>query len=84
MYNICLLYTSRIENLAANIRQLREGQNEIWVQSKSKDEIGYLTDEFITMMQLIQHLIKDVYREQLIRKEYQIQMLRAQINPHFL
>ena len=53
----------------------------IWVQSKSKDEIGYLTDEFITMMQLIQHLIKDVYREQLIRKEYQIQMLRAQINP---
>lgn len=78
------LAVTRIENLAANIRQLREGQNEIWVQSKSKDEIGYLTDEFITMMQLIQHLIKDVYREQLIRKEYQIQMLRAQINPHFL
>lgn len=78
------LAVTRIENLAANIRQLREGQNEIWVQSKSKDEIGYLTDEFITMMQLIQHLIKDVYQEQLIRKEYQIQMLRAQINPHFL
>ena len=36
------------------------------------------------MMQLIQHLIKDVYREQLIRKEYQDSNARAQINPHFL
>lgn len=50
----------------------------------SKDEIGYLTDKFNVMVGKINALLEETKREQHQKREIELQMLQAQINPHFL
>lgn len=50
----------------------------------SKDEIGRLSDNFNSMINKINRLIENEYKQELLRKEAEFKMLQAQINPHFL
>ena len=49
-----------------------------------KDEIGELIRAFNSMIRRIRNLINETYVQKLRAKEYQLNALRAQINPHFL
>lgn len=51
---------------------------------KRADEIGVLYDGFNDMNDSVNRLINENYRDSIIKKEIELKMLQAQINPHFL
>lgn len=54
------------------------------IQINSKDEIGFLAERFKKMNHNIRNLTIRIYDEQTQKKEYALNLLQAQINPHFL
>jgi len=50
----------------------------------SQDEISFLENSFQHMIRRIDELINNVYKETIYRRESELKVLQAQINPHFL
>lgn len=50
----------------------------------SNDEIGHLGKNFNNLMDKINELFSEIYLEQGLKREAEINALQAQINPHFL
>ncbi len=51
---------------------------------ESDDEIAKLGQSFNNMMDRVNYLINEVYREEIKRRDAQLQALQSQLNPHFL
>lgn len=74
-----------IEALASDMQVVQfEQQPHAQFHSQRTDEIGILMNNYHDMLLKINSLINEVYVEQINAKEYQLKVLRAQINPHFL
>ena len=73
-----------LRNLSAMMKQVAKGDFDVQVQVTSEDEVGNLTRSFNSMTTKINTLIETVYKEQISKGELELQMLQAQINPHFL
>ncbi len=73
-----------IEKLTKNMLEVEEGELEVTVSTTRKDEVGLLIQGFGHMIARLKHLIEVVYTTQLEKKEYELKLLYAQINPHFL
>lgn len=73
-----------IKNLAENMRQIEQDNLEITVSSDSFDEIGQLIKTFSHMVQRLKYLINEVLQSRIMQQEYEMKVLQAQINPHFL
>lgn len=73
----------RIELLQHNMQKVEQGDFTVRVHSDSNDEIGALINGFDHMVSRISTLITEVYEGRIHQKEYEMQALRAQINPHF-
>lgn len=54
------------------------------IQITSNDEIGFLTERFKKMNENIRNLTARIYQEQTQKREYALNLMQAQINPHFL
>ena len=54
------------------------------VHIHSHDEFARLGRSFNQMMEKINYLISEVYQKELVQKELEYKVLKAQINPHFL
>jgi two-component system sensor histidine kinase YesM len=54
------------------------------ISDSGKDEIGYLSDKFNIMVDTVNGLLEQTKLEQQQKREVELQMLQAQINPHFL
>jgi len=76
--------TQRIISLDSAVRQVENGNLRIEVKADSNDEIGRLTRGFNDMVKRIDFLIHQVYQFRIKEKEYDLQALQAQLNPHFL
>ena len=63
---------------------LEKGDFDVKVRIHSKNEIGKLAKTFNKMTTRVKKLINDVYIEKINQRELELQMLRNQINPHFL
>lgn len=50
----------------------------------SRDELGYLGRTYVQIIKKMQELLAQVEVEQRQKREYELKMLQAQINPHFL
>lgn len=61
-----------------------KGNFDLPVPVHSGDEIGFLAERFGVMNHNIKELTTRIYNEQTHKKEYELKMLQAQINPHFL
>lgn len=61
-----------------------KGNFDLPVPVHSRDEIGFLAERFGVMNHNIKELTTCIYNEQTQKKEYELKMLQAQINPHFL
>ena len=78
------LFTRKIEMLTENMDQVNHGSREVTVTSDAEDEVGVLIRSFRRMMGEIDRLISEVYENKIALKEFELNALTAQINPHFL
>jgi len=75
---------SDIEKLKVDMENIEKGNMNITVNTNRNDEIGSLIQSFRNMIFRINALIEDVYKSQIKQKDYEMKVLQAQINPHFL
>lgn len=71
----------RLGNVADLVQQ---GNLNIRSQIQSKDEIGRLSASFDQMLNRINDMIRDITDTQERKRKAELDMLQAQINPHFL
>lgn len=83
-YIISLKITQPIKKLTKLMKQVEEGELDVVVNIKRKDEIGVLGRSFNSMIGELKTLIEEVYKNQISRKEAELRALQSQINPHFL
>lgn len=73
-----------IVTLTGVAEEVRKGNLQIRSSVESEDEIGILSTVFNEMIANTKLLIKNVKKEQKQKREYELALVQAQINPHFL
>ncbi|MCM3270677.1 cache domain-containing sensor histidine kinase [Paenibacillus elgii] len=73
-----------LQRLTESMKQVSTGNFQVRIQDPSNDEIGFLTGKFNLMIEQLRDLIDHTRQEQIKKREIELQMLQAQINPHFL
>ena len=73
-----------IKDLVGEMKKMESGGQRKELLIDRGDEIGYMSDTFNRMSSKIDHLVNQIYREELLLKEAEIKALQAQIDPHFL
>lgn len=76
--------TKPIQKLRNLMRTVQDGNLDVKIQLKQKDEIGQLGESFNVMVCKIKDLIELVYKEEKMKSEAEFEALQAQITPHFL
>lgn len=77
--------TKPVSQLAATMKQVEKDNLEVTAPvDQSVTEVAILSRGFNKMISHIRNLIEDIRREEREKKEMEIKMLQAQINPHFL
>lgn len=77
-------FVKRIDRLNRKIDLVDKGNMDIEIKSEYTDEIGDMTNKFGKMLSNINMLIKEVYESSIEKRELEMRVLQAQINPHFL
>ncbi|MDF2959552.1 MAG: sensor histidine kinase [Paenibacillus sp.] len=76
--------TKNIKRLSNTMKLVREGHMNARPRIRSNDEVGQLSDMFVSMMDRIQELLTEVKTRERQRREAEYRALQAQIKPHFL
>jgi two-component system sensor histidine kinase YesM len=76
--------TNPIRKFIKSMSYAQEGNFDIQIQYKRKDEFTYLFSEYNKMILQIKELINKLYVSEVKKKEAELKALQAQINPHFL
>lgn len=81
-------YTRRminpLEELSKSMEAVEKGDFTKRIRITSDDEIGQLGKRYNQMAEKIMNLIEKVYKMEISQKQAEIELLRMQINPHFL
>lgn len=72
------------ERLLKSMSDFGDGQLDARVQVSTSDEVGQISEAYNQMADNIQNLMEKVYLLELANKEAEIEVLKMQINPHFL
>ena len=87
----CEHFSKRLEHFYNQMQKAAQGNFDLEPMPDKNDEFSELYDYLCVMIQSIQRLLADVYREQLHaeqlktqQKDAEFKMLTSQINPHFL
>ncbi len=76
--------TSPIHEIVKGMRAVEKGDFDVRMQVSNIQEYLYLTTQFNRMVQRLKDLIGRLNQEHRDRREAEIQLLHAQIKPHFL
>lgn len=76
--------TRPIKELQADMRQVEKGNFDIQTQIGQMNEIGQLGRTFNMMVSRIKNLMQEIIQTQEHKRKSELQLLQAQINPHFL
>ncbi len=74
----------KMRHIVKQVRSFQQGDFAKRIHIAEKDEFGQIAIAINTMAENIQQLINSVYREELHKKQAELEALQAQINPHFL
>lgn len=74
----------RIRKLGHRMNDIAEGEFNVSVQSRNKDELGELEMLFNSMTGKLGKLVEDITQAELKERELSFRALQAQINPHFI
>jgi len=76
--------TKPIKILSRKMRRFSEGDFDVEVKVKGRDEVAYLSNQFNLMVQRTGNLINEKYKMKLVQNSAILKALEAEINPHFL
>ncbi|WP_379319978.1 sensor histidine kinase [Paenibacillus puldeungensis] len=76
--------SSPMRSLLQYAKRIRMGQLDTTIGTPYADEMGKLTETIDNMVERLKDLIYQVEAEQQAKREAELKMLQAQINPHFL
>jgi sensor histidine kinase YesM len=76
--------TRPLERLSAKMRELGGGKFGITIEKTTKNELGYLGEQFDVMSQNLFMLVEQNRIAEMHKRNYEINMLQTQINPHFI
>ncbi len=83
-YLLSIGFTSRIDLLIRQMKQVSKGNWLIEPSADQRDEVGQLSRAFEGMVTQLESLIHDVYESKIAQRESEFKALQTQINPHFL
>ncbi len=83
-YVISTSTVNRVILLTKKMKKVEEGDLDVSIVSKGRDEIGKLMDSFNYMVKRIHQLVEEQYQSGKEIKNAELKALQAQINPHFL
>ncbi len=83
-YVISTSTVNRVILLTKKMKKVEEGDLDVSIVSKGRDEIGKLMDSFNYMVKRIRQLVEEQYQSGQEIKNAELKALQAQINPHFL
>jgi two-component system sensor histidine kinase YesM len=84
IYITARLFTKRIERLLLLTRRIEREDFKVPALTAGHDEVGQLSFAMVKMAGRMKELINEVYKKEIAKKEAEMNMLQAQINPHFL
>ncbi|MGG4143122.1 histidine kinase [Paenibacillus algorifonticola] len=70
--------------LVQSFRRMEGGALDIHIEHEEKDEFGYLYNRFNQMLNKLQALIDQDFKQKLMMQRAELKQLQSQINPHFL
>ena len=73
-----------VRGLVKQMKRFQAGETGAMVVIDRQDEMGYLGQVYNKMVDDMNHLMNNIYREQITRKEAELKALQSQMNPHFL
>ena len=76
--------TKPILKLSRLMERVEDGDFSVRFKPKYRDEVGVLGSSFNNMLEKMDELINELYREKQIRLEAQLKSLQEQVKPHFL
>ncbi|ELC8443840.1 sensor histidine kinase [Clostridium perfringens] len=71
-------------NLLNKMKRVSKGDLTVEVNDFYNDEIGVISDNFDSMLRRVNELIEKTKLQEIEKRDLEIRMLQAQINPHFL
>lgn len=85
---ISLLFSRKLSQniirITRSLKAFRNGDFDVRISCKGRDELVEIAVEFNQMANTIHELNEKDYLANLYRKELELELLQAQINPHFL
>lgn len=76
--------TMPLENLMATVSKFGDGDLDIVADIEGVNEIKILANQFNAMVVSIKGFMKNIFRQEETKWEMELNILQAQINPHFL
>lgn len=73
-----------IKLLVKSLVKVEQGELDVRIQHKSNDEFGYLYSAFNRMLDSLEEMIEQNYRQRMLTQDAELRQLQSQINPHFL
>lgn len=73
-----------LKNLTKTMGLVGEGELNQRVEIVTKDEIGVLSEKFNRMLGQIEELIEQLVKEEMLKKDAELEALQYQITPHFM
>jgi len=83
-YFIAQFFGRKVHKIVSLVHNFQEGDFGKRIRVSGKDEFAQIADAFNTMASNIDELIREVYIRGIQKKEAELEVLQAQINPHFL
>lgn len=77
-------FVKPIRKLIQVMNQVKVGNLNLHISNQYQNEFGNLYNHFNHMISRIQHLMEQVNEEHRKKREAELQVLQAQINPHFI
>lgn len=85
VWNISSKITKPIVDLTKTMHAIEESADmNIRVEGSFQGEMEILSNGFNNLIQKLQLLMKQIYQEQRTKRKLELQLLQAQVNPHFL
>ena len=83
-YLISYMISKPILKLATVMKEIKSGDLKLRADLNAKGEIGMLADGFNSLMDKINALLEQIYKEQKAKRKNEFKLLQSQIKPHFL